>query len=73
MGSFAEFETEIRKNRQREGIDHALANGRYENCGRRETIDRREVPRLKSEGLGPSEIARALSISRASVYRVLAE
>jgi hypothetical protein len=34
-------------------------------------IDRNEVRRPKAEGVGASEIAKALKIGRASVYRVL--
>ncbi len=71
LGAFAQFETELRKNRQTEGIARAKVNGRYENCGRPETIDRVEVAKFKATGLGASEIAREMGISRASVYRVL--
>jgi DNA-binding CsgD family transcriptional regulator len=39
--------------------------------GRRPTISAEQVKRLKSEGLGGSEIARRLGIGRASVYRLL--
>lgn len=66
---FAEFETNIRKERQLEGIAKAKAAGVY--TGRKPSIDVGEVRRLKSEGLGASEIAKRLGIGRASVYRVL--
>ena len=69
LGVFAEFETSIRKERQLEGIRKAKAEGVY--TGRKATIDPSEIKRLKSEGMGPSEIARALKIGRASVYRLL--
>jgi DNA invertase Pin-like site-specific DNA recombinase len=48
LGVFAEFETNLRKERQLEGIADA-----------------------KAEGMGPSAIAKALKIGRASVYRAL--
>ena len=69
VGSFAEFENDIRRERQREGIDRAKAAGRYN--GRPRSIDRDMVNKLKAEGVGPAEIARQLKIGRASVYRML--
>jgi DNA invertase Pin-like site-specific DNA recombinase len=70
LGVFAEFETNLRRERQLEGIAKAKAAGVYK--GRPASIDAKEVRRLKAEGMGPSEIAKALKIGRASVYRVLA-
>jgi DNA invertase Pin-like site-specific DNA recombinase len=70
LGVFAEFETNLRRERQLEGIRAAKAKGVYK--GRRPSIDPAEVRRLREvEGLGPSAIARRLGIGRASVYRVL--
>lgn len=71
LGVFAEFETNLRKERQLEGIARAKAEGVYK--GRKPSIDVAEVRRLKAEGVGPAEIARRLGIGRASVYRVLGE
>ena len=71
LGVFAEFETNIRKERQLEGIAKAKAAGVY--AGRKASIDPAEVRRLKAEGLGGSEIAKHLGIGRASVYRLLDE
>jgi DNA invertase Pin-like site-specific DNA recombinase len=70
LGVFAEFETNLRRERQLEGIQAAKARGVYK--GRRPVIDSGEVRRLRDEErLGPSAIARRLGIGRASVYRVL--
>jgi DNA invertase Pin-like site-specific DNA recombinase len=70
LGVFAEFETNLRRERQLEGIKAAKARGIYK--GRRSTIDAAEIRRLRDEeGLGPAAIARRLGIGRASVYRVL--
>jgi DNA invertase Pin-like site-specific DNA recombinase len=69
LGVFAEFETNLRRERQLEGIAKAKANGTYK--GRKPSIDRAEVAQLKAEGLGPSAIAEKLGIGRASVYRSL--
>ena len=60
---FAEFETNLRKERQAEGIAKAK--------GRPVSIDAARVWELKKQGLGPSKIAKALKIGRASVYRAL--
>lgn len=71
LGVFAEFETNLRRERQREGIDRAKAAGVYR--GRKAEIDASEVRRLRAEGLGATAIAKRLGIGRASVYRVLAD
>lgn len=70
LGVFAEFETNIRKERQLEGIAKAKAEGVYK--GRKRSIDPAAIQNMKSEGLGPSEIAKKLNIGRTSVYRLLA-
>lgn len=69
LGVFAEFETNLRRERQAEGIARAKASGVYK--GRGPTIDAAAIVGLKAEGLGATEIARRLRIGRASVYRVL--
>lgn len=70
LGVFAEFETNLRRERQMEGIKAAKERGVYK--GRKPSIDVAEVRRLRSEEkLGPAAIARRLGIGRASVYRVL--
>ena len=69
LGVFAEFETNLRKERQAEGIAKAKAKGVYK--GRRPSIDVGQVRELKEKGLGASAIAKELGIGRASVYRVL--
>ncbi len=71
LGVFAEFETNIRRERQMEGIAKAKARGVYK--GRKPSIDREAVRRLRREGLGATAIAQKLGIGRASVYRVLSE
>jgi DNA invertase Pin-like site-specific DNA recombinase len=73
FGAIAQFERELMKLRQREGIEKAKREGRYK--GRAPTARRRlpEMRKLADEGLAPSEIANRLEVSRASVYRLLAE
>jgi DNA invertase Pin-like site-specific DNA recombinase len=69
LGVFAQFETEIRKERQLEGIRKAKANGVYK--GRPQTIDVAMVRQLVEQGMRPTDIAKQMKIGRASVYRVL--
>src|SRR6202011_3637787 len=71
LGVFAEFETNLRKERQLEGIAKAKAAGVYK--GRKPSVDAAHVRALKQEGMGPSAIAKTLGIGRASVYRALGE
>ena len=71
LGVFAEFETNLRRERQMEVIAKAKAKGNVYK-GRKPTIEVDEVRRLKEEGLGATEIAKRLKIVRSSVYRVLA-
>lgn len=68
LGVFAECETNLRRERQMEGIAAAKARGVYK--GRRPKIDPAEVRRLhEEEKLSPTAIARHLGIARLSVYR----
>jgi DNA invertase Pin-like site-specific DNA recombinase len=69
LGVFAEFETNLRRERQLEGIADAKARGVYK--GRKVSIDSAKIKELKATGMGPSAIAKALKIGRASVYRAL--
>jgi DNA invertase Pin-like site-specific DNA recombinase len=69
LGVFAEFETNLRRERQLEGIAKAKAAGVYK--GRKARIDRTEIIKRKASGLGASEIAKQLKVGRASVYRLL--
>jgi DNA invertase Pin-like site-specific DNA recombinase len=71
LGAVSQFEREMMLERQREGIAKAKAEGKYK--GRKPTAmaHKSEIIRLKSEGLGASQIAEQLNIGRASVYRAL--
>ena len=53
LASIAEFETDIRKERQREGIDRAKIAGVYK--GRKASVDVAMMRSLKQQGVGPSE------------------
>ena len=71
LGSVAQFEREVMLERQREGIAKAKAEGRYK--GRKPTAMAKadDVRELKAQGMPTAKIAKALGISRASVYRAL--
>ncbi len=71
LAVFAQFETDVRRERQSEGIAKAKAAGIY--TGGKPRIDRRQVVNLSREGKGPAAVARALGVSRMSVYRILHE
>jgi len=69
LGVFAEFETNLRRERQLEGIAKAKAAGAYK--GRKRSVPVEEVKQLKAAGRSSTEIAEELDISRMSVYRAL--
>ena len=68
LGVFAEFETNLRRERQLEGIAAAKAKGVYK--GRPKSIDVGEVKSLLASGCGPTAVSKRLGIGRASVYRI---
>ncbi len=68
LGVFAEFETNLRRERQAEGIAAARKRGIYK--GRPPKINRAEILLRLQQGQGPSKIARDLGISRGTVYQV---
>ena len=67
LSVFAEFETNLRKERQMDGIK---AN-KDKFKGRGQTIDVSKIKELKSKGLGATAIAKEMNIDRTSVYRLL--
>ena len=71
LGVFSEFETNLRKERQAEGIANAKAKGVYK--GRPRQIDREQVKAMRAAGLSAIEISSRLQIARAHVYRCLKE
>ena len=71
LATFAAFETDVRRERQLEGIAMAKRHGVYE--GGKPRLDRERVKELSDSGLGPAAIARELRMARSSVYRLLAE
>ncbi|MEI4264122.1 recombinase family protein [Roseovarius sp. D0-M9] len=71
LGVFAEFETNLRRERQAEGIASAKQRGVYR--GRKSKIDREAIQTKLIEGCSPTEIAREMGISRGTVYKAKAQ
>jgi DNA invertase Pin-like site-specific DNA recombinase len=73
MAGIAAFERDLMLERQRHGIAAAKAAGKYK--GRQPTARALagKVRALKAEGKGIVEITRVTGISRASVYRIIAD
>jgi len=69
MGAFAEFERNIIRKRQAEGIAVAKSKGVYK--GGKKRIDREKVRQLSAEGLSTYKIAESMGVSRMSVHRIL--
>ncbi|MFT6689528.1 MAG: DNA invertase Pin-like site-specific DNA recombinase [Colwellia sp.] len=71
LGVFAEFENNIRKERQMEGIAKAKTSGVYK--GRKPISEdvKKEVIRLHNDGVKKVEIIQLLGVGRTSVYNVL--
>ena len=71
MGAFAEFERNIIRKRQAEGIAKAKERGVYENRKRKKKVSDVRIIGLKEEGLNNTEIAEYLGISRMTVHRAM--
>jgi DNA invertase Pin-like site-specific DNA recombinase len=73
LSGIAEFENNRRKERQKQGIQAAQREGKYQ--GRKTIINQtliRKVKDLKeNKNLSVSEIARLIGISRPTIYKVL--
>jgi DNA invertase Pin-like site-specific DNA recombinase len=75
LGAFAEFERNIIRERQREGIAKAKQAGVYKarHGGRKKTVDRAKVQELRAQGVPFRKIADQLGCSLSSVQRCLEE
>ena len=68
LGVFAEFETNLRRERQADGIAQAKAAGVYK--GKQKSVDRDRVRALLAEGHGATEVAARAGCSRRVVYNI---
>ena len=66
LGVFAEFETNLRRERQAAGITAAKQRRAYR--GRTPTIDQDAIRQRLTMGQSPTRIAREMGISRGTVY-----
>jgi len=70
MGAFAEFERELLRERQREGIELAKKAGVYRGRKRTLTVQRTaELRRRLAKGESKAALAREFGIDRTTVYR----
>jgi len=72
LAAFGEFERELIRERQREGIAIAKAKGVYK--GRKKALaseQRQELVELARSGMPKAELARSYEISRETVYQYL--
>jgi DNA invertase Pin-like site-specific DNA recombinase len=70
LGVFAEFETNLRRERQAEGIAAAKSRGVYR--GRPPQIDMTSIQAMLAVGRSPTAIAREMGVSRGTVYKAKA-
>ena len=71
LAVFAQFETDVRRERQADGIARAKKAGVY--TGGKPRISRDRFVALTMAGSGPAAVARSLGVSRMSIYRILRE
>ena len=73
LGVFAEFETNLRRERQMAGIAKAKAKGVYK--GRKPSLtpeQKQEVRDKRATGMNPTQLSKEYGVSRATIYNVLA-
>jgi DNA invertase Pin-like site-specific DNA recombinase len=70
LGMVAEMELGFIHERQRAGIEAAKAKGIYK--GRPAKVDHQRIMELRKQGMGATEIAKAVGCKRGNVYKVLA-
>lgn len=74
FGAVYEFERSLIKERQREGIAVAVANGKFKNCGRKSALTERqivEIRKLYSDRVSVASLARLYDVSRQTIYNAL--
>jgi DNA invertase Pin-like site-specific DNA recombinase len=69
LGTVAEMELGFIRDRQRAGIDAGKAKGIYK--GRPATFDRARIVSWRKQGMGATEIAKAVGCKRGNVYKTL--
>jgi DNA invertase Pin-like site-specific DNA recombinase len=72
LGVFAEFETNLRKERQLAGIAAAKAKGKH--LGRRALLtveQQKEIQTKNKAGQNPTTLSKEYGVSRATIYNAL--
>lgn len=72
MGAFAEFERNMIRSRQKEGIELALRDGKR--MGRPPVLNgkhKKQAKELKEQGMSIRKIAMTMNVCRASIYKLL--
>jgi DNA invertase Pin-like site-specific DNA recombinase len=73
LGAIAQFERELIRERMLVGIAKAKAEGKYKGRAPTARAKAEKVKQLRAAGVGPTEIARQVGISRTSVFRILSD
>jgi DNA invertase Pin-like site-specific DNA recombinase len=73
LGVFAEFETNLRKERQLEGIAKAKTKGVYKGGAPLAEEKKEVVRRLYRQGMKPVQIIRESSVGKTSVFKIIKE
>jgi DNA invertase Pin-like site-specific DNA recombinase len=74
LATFAQFETDVRRERQLEGIAKVKADPkerREKYAGRKPSVNRARILELATAGVKPGTIAKELQVSRMTVWRAL--
>lgn len=71
LSAVAQAERQRILERTNEGRQDAKLNGIK--FGRKRTIDRTQIEKMCSQGLGATEIARQMKIARSTVYKIMSE
>lgn len=72
LGVFAEFETNLRKERQLAGIEAARARGKH--LGRKSSLsvdDEKSIREKKASGMNPTQLSKEFGVSRGTIYNIL--
>jgi len=72
LGVFAEFETNLRHERQMAGIRAAQSKGKH--CGRKATLtddQQQEIRNKRATGQTPTDLSKEYEVSRGTIYNLL--
>jgi DNA invertase Pin-like site-specific DNA recombinase len=74
LASIAEFENDLRTERQAEGISKAKENGvKFGRPAKLTSVRKREIYSKRSDGSTIGQLVKAFNVSEATIYRVLNE